>query len=132
MITAGEASRRWQMSSAPSARQRAPGRDAANSSDPPECRARSSSAAKPRAISVHAAPRLFGVRVHEPRPGPAESRECSFASAQVDDGSARRRVELLLQHTHARNVEELSTAIESCTDLAIENCTLGGGDEPLV
>ena len=27
-----------------------------------------SSAAKPRAISVHAAPQLFGVRVHEPRP----------------------------------------------------------------
>ena len=26
----------------------------------------------------------------------------------------------------------LSTAIESCTGLAIENCTLGGGDEPLV
>ena len=27
---------------------------------------------------------------------------------------------------------EVSTAIESCTGLAIENCTLGGGDEPLV
>ena len=26
----------------------------------------------------------------------------------------------------------LSTAIESCTGLAIENCILGGGDEPLV
>ena len=26
----------------------------------------------------------------------------------------------------------VSTAIESCTGLAIENCTLGGGDEPLV
>ena len=25
----------------------------------------------------------------------------------------------------------VSTAIESCTGLAIENCTLGGGDEPL-
>ena len=29
-------------------------------------------------------------------------------------------------------VAPLSTAIESCTGLAIENCTLGGGDEPLV
>ena len=29
-------------------------------------------------------------------------------------------------------VYPVSTAIESCTGLAIENCTLGGGDEPLV
>ena len=28
--------------------------------------------------------------------------------------------------------DSVSTAIESCTGLAIENCTLGGGDEPLV
>ena len=31
-----------------------------------------------------------------------------------------------------RFLAEVSTAIESCTGLAIENCTLGGGDEPLV
>ena len=86
-----------------------------------------SSAATPRAISVYDALQLFGTRVHEPRPpcagehaavkadqcdplgppaGPAKSRERLFASAQVDDGSARRRVELLLQHTHATNGEE--------------------------
>ena len=38
---------------------------------------------------------------------PAKSLECPFASPQVDDGSARRRVELLLQRLHAPNGEEL-------------------------
>ena len=86
-----------------------------------------SSAAKPRAISVHAAPQLLGVRVLEPRPlcagehpaveadqrdplGPAARPAKWFgrllASAQVGDGSARRRVELLLQDIHAKNGEE--------------------------
>ena len=37
---------------------------------------------------------------------PAKSLECPFASPQVDDGSARRRVELLLQRLHAPNGEE--------------------------
>ena len=45
-------------------------------------------------------------------------------------GAARavRRVAARFRLEH----EGLSTAIESCTGLAIENCTLGGGDEPLV
>ena len=37
---------------------------------------------------------------------PAKSLECPFASPQVDDGSARRRVELLLPRLHAPNGEE--------------------------
>ena len=37
---------------------------------------------------------------------PAESLECPFASPQVDDGSARRRIELLLPRLHAPNGEE--------------------------
>ena len=37
---------------------------------------------------------------------PAKSLECPFTSPQVDDGSARRRVELLLQRLHAPNGEE--------------------------
>ena len=125
MSTAGEASRRWRMPSA-SALQEAPGMDAANSSDPPNA-GQGSSATKPRAISVHAAPRLFGVRDHEPRPQcagehhaaeadqrdplgpsarPAKRLERLLASVQVGDGSARRRVEPLLQHIHARNGEK--------------------------
>ena len=35
---------------------------------------------------------------------PAKSLECPFASPQVDDGSARRRVELLLQRLHALRI----------------------------
>ena len=38
----------------------------------------------------------------------------------------------ILAWRQAAFVWGLSTAIESCTGLAIENCTLGGGDEPLV
>ena len=38
----------------------------------------------------------------------------------------------LLEESFSRKRIRVSTAIESCTDLAIENCTLGGGDDPLV
>ena len=37
-----------------------------------------------------------------------------------------------IQASAAQAGVQMSTAIESCTGLAIENCTLGGGDEPLV
>ena len=86
-----------------------------------------SPAANSHAISVLAAPQLFGVRVHEPRPlcagehpaveadqddppgpaaRPAERFERLIASARVGAGSARRRLQLLLQHIHAGNAEE--------------------------
>ena len=77
-----------------------------------------SSAATSRAISVHAA-HQFAVRVHEPRPlcagehpalgptaRPVKRFEHLLASVQVVDGSARPRVELLLQHIHAENADE--------------------------
>ena len=34
-------------------------------------------------------------------------------------------------HSHAYRFGEVSTANESFTEMAIENCTHGGGDEPL-
>ena len=43
----------------------------------------------------------------------------------------RERVGLVLWPDNP-HVPAFGTAIESCTGLAIENCTLGGGDEPLV
>ena len=72
---------------------------------------------------------------------PATASAQGFPSGYVDPGP-------ILQAASDRHVREfwdwevetlvpihgppMSTAIESCTGLAIENCTLGGGDEPLV
>ena len=53
-----------------------------------------------------------------------------FAVAGFDWGNRAACITAILHPERVR--AQLSTAIESCTGLAIENCTLGGGDEPLV
>ena len=67
---------------------------------------------------------------------------CRQVRMEVNWGGKRRKVQTYLPEVFELVVGTgsrigavrslLSTAIESCTGLAIENCTLGGGDEPLV
>ena len=59
----------------------------------------------------------------------------TFAELEYDSKKRRTRREIFLEKMEGLipwQQLEVSTAIESCTGLAIENCTLGGGDEPLV
>ena len=104
-----------------------PREDAAHAADPADAGHGLLGGQALRDQGVDDAPHLFGVRFKEPRalgageraaveaderdpPGlfsrPAEWRERLFASLEVDDRIARRRVELLLPRLHARNGED--------------------------
>ena len=73
---------------------------------------------RPRLGAAGSTSSVFGARDRGLAPDTVRHQEPAHAMLKC---AVERRVFLVV-----------STAMESCTGLAIENCTLGGGDEPLV